>query len=439
MLKAHKIPLVALAAALLATPLFAEDAKKRDPDYFFRPAEIQERPRNVLYPKGSQFFFSFYSTAGGTLETTREVLSDEKLDPLFARFRSMGLQLIGPQYELNERSLRDAEKHDFGVVYAVGIPMKFHGKEPLSLTPDEIEEKITEQVKKVAANERIKVWYLVPEELRYWKKNEVAYFEAATRAIREADPLKRPMFIYDPGHRNAESLVWIAREMDYLAKGAYTNYSKMKDQRIYVRWSIEQELEAFKEAGKEGVALLVPEMFQEPPAEEVQQIPAWVRHDVYLGLISGAKGILVFSARLRANFPSHEIYLQAYAKIAEELLGEKNLSQIFLFGERRNDITVDIIKGPEHVSMTFPGAKVDTPVEYPSLNFLDVAYGNERYLFIVNSANEPVTGMVGGISFASARAHPLFSKEPSFVVGEGEFEVDFQPLEAKGFRFSREK
>lgn len=430
--------LAAQAAAAAAEPV--SELVRRSPEHFFRPSVIPDLPEDVLYPKGKEMFFSFYSTAGGKLNQTREAPDEDVLNPIFERFRKAGVKLIGPQYELNSRILADAQKHGFGAIYTVGIPMKFLSKEPLKLTPEEIKAEISRQVKEVVDNDLIKVWYITPEELRYWRKDEVAYLVAAAEAVRESDPKGRPIFFYDPGHRNAEAMTWVANEMDYLAKGAYTNYAKMKEQRIYSRWSVEEEIEAFKLAGKEdGVALLVPEMFEEPPAAEHDLIPTWVRHDVYLGLVSGGKGVLVFSARMRANFPSHETYLQSYFDVLEDLVGPKNLSQVFLFGEKRHDVTVDVLEGPETVSMVYPGARINEPLGYPSVSVLDVAYGEDRYLFLVNSANEPVSAMVGGISYNSARAHALFSDEPSFVIGEGEFEVDLQPLEVKGFRFTREK
>src|SRR5690606_17317242 len=115
----------------------------------------------------------------------------------------LNIPLFGPQYELNDRSLADAEKHDLQVVYTVGLPMNFHdrtgqGKKALELSPDEIRQQVAEQVRAAAGNRRVALWYLKPEELRPWRKKEMAYLKAASEAVREADPLKRPLWIYDP-------------------------------------------------------------------------------------------------------------------------------------------------------------------------------------------------------------------------------------------------
>ena len=50
-------------------------------------------------------------------------------------------------------------------------------------------------------------------------------------------------------------------------------------------------------------------------------IPKWVRHDVYLSLISGAKGIVVFSGWRRPKFPAFDRYFEAYAECAREING----------------------------------------------------------------------------------------------------------------------
>ncbi len=429
--------LLASVTPWLSAASAPDEATRRSPDYFFRPSERSTAPADQLYPKGKEFFFGFYSIGGGLLADDHAIAPQPERDAVLARFRKAGVTLLGPQYELNPFILEDAKKHDYGVIYSVGLDMKFHSGEPLELTPEEITQQVREKVAAAAGEERIKVWYLLPEELRSWRKNEVAYFNAAVAGIREGDPQGRPVFHYDPGHRNAEALRWIAAKTDYLAKGAYTNYAKKHDQRVYIRWSIEQELEAFKAEGKEGVALLVPEMFEQPQKPDL--IPTWVRHDVYLGLVSGAKGVLVFSARQRPTFPAYDRYLEAYEAVLSELKGERNFAELFLFGTRRNDLSVDIISGPQEVTLDAPSGKQGESLRYPSVHFIDLSYGEERYLFAVNSANEPVRAMMGGFSYASVEAHSLFEKVPPFVIGEGEFEAEFQPLEVKGWRYVRAK
>ena len=72
---------------------------------------------------------------------------------------------------------------------------------------DEIREKITEQVRAVADRTEIAWWYLAPEELRYWRKNELTYLQVASEAIHDADPLGRRTF---PGRAEATMAVDMA-------------------------------------------------------------------------------------------------------------------------------------------------------------------------------------------------------------------------------------
>ena len=67
-----------------------------------------------------------------------------------------------------------------------------------------------------------------------------------------------------------------------------------KRDRALVRWSVEQEIEALKAAGRtDAIPLVMPELCRDPEPNEDTEIRAWVRHDVYLGLASGAKGVLI--------------------------------------------------------------------------------------------------------------------------------------------------
>lgn len=434
----NKIPSL-FAALLLATPPFLHAQSRVEPDTFFKPAPTapDTLEENVLYPAGKMFPFSFFSLGGGPKDTARP---EEEIQALFTRYKEAGFQMFGPQYELNERMLKDAEQHQLKAVYTIKYDVDFHGKEPVVIDSEAVHADLTQQVKAVADNSSIALWYLQPEELRPWRKNEMQFLEAASKAIHEADPKKRPIWIYDPAHAGAKRLASIAPWVDYLGKGTYTNYASKRDQRIWVRWSIEQELEAIKETKSNAIPLLVPEMYHDSrhPAltpEDIALIPQWVAHDNWLGLVSGAKGIVVFSLRQRPSLPPEawEEYFKAYAELGGHLLGENALAEVLLFGEVREDMPVDITDGPTEVELVIN----ENTLTYPSVSHRAIAYGADRYLFLVNSANEPVTVVVGGMPYASVKANNLLSDSPVFDVGEGEFTVELAPLEARAYHLSR--
>ncbi len=442
MMKAWFLPLLCVAL----WPGVASAQLGSDPAVFFKPGPTAPAalPADRLYPGGTQMLFSFFSVGGAPDE--KRPVDDAYVSQSLERYRKSGLRVVGPQYELNSRLLEDARKHGLKAFYTIryGRDRLFHDKEPAVIDPVEVYDTISKEVKAAAGNEEIAAWYLQPEELRPWRKNEMAFLEAASKAIREADPQKRPLWLYDPAHANSKRMASIAPFVDYLGKGLYTNYAGKKEERVWVRWSMEEEREAIRLANASAVPLAVPEMYHDKrhtplTPEEIAALPTWVRHDVYLSLISGAKGVVVFSMRQRPSLPPEawEAYYTAYTGVARELLEGRELGKVFLFGEPRSGVSVEVVEGPATVSLLYPSGGVKEPRQYPSVAHADIAYGADRYLFLVNSAAQPVEVAVGGLPYAAVEAEPLFHKEAAFPVGEGEFTVALAPLEVRAYRLSR--
>lgn len=429
-----------LACLTLSGALQAQsvDPSGKIAEVFWKPGSVMpgDLPADKLYPAGSRFLFSFYSVAGGHPGSD---LAEEQVQKIYREYTAAGFNVVGPQYSLKDRSLEDAKQHKFGVVYTVGLSKReFRATDDKTLPEEEIYRRVYEQVKALADNPTIVMWDLVPEELRPWRKREMMFLEVAARAIRDADNLKRPIYHYAPGHFAANSLKMIAPHVDLLGKGMYTNYSSHKNNRVWCRWTIEEEIAAIKESGSDAIPIAIPEMFQQPEPDELKLIPAWVAHDVYLSLISGARGVLVFSLRQRDGFDAWEEYYKAYQQVGDELLGDLGLAQVLLFGEARNELDVEIFEGPETVEFVFPSANVREPLSYPSVHFRELMYGDTLYLFAVNSANDPVQAVVSGFPYDSAEAVVLRGEEPhKFPIGEGEFMVNFAPLEVKIWKFQR--
>ena len=406
------------AAAPTATPPAEDTARVASggasgSEAFFRPVPDLARKYDPdkIFPHGRIFPVGFYG-----LNLRRD--------------KPEGLTLIGPYGR--QQNVDTAKKLGLKCTYTISLPMEFHSKEPLELTPEEIRRRIREQVEAVAGHSEIAWWYLAPEELRYWRSNEMTYLEVAADAIRQADPLKRPVWMYDPGHYDAADLAHTVKHLDICGKGMYTNYSDQRDSRVWVRWTIEQEIEAVKRANPSAIPIAVPEMFQQPPEELLPMIPKWVRHDVYLSLIAGAKGMVVFSGWRRPKFPAFDAYYQAYASCAREINGPLNLGRVFLFGQKRHDVRIRVLAGPATVTTSH-----DEPVEYPSVAFLDVAYGRQRYLFVANSANRPVRALVEGLPPVPIGIEDLFQPDRKTIADEGKFELSLESLEVRAFRFEK--
>ena len=162
---------------------------------FFRPSKkISEHyESDKIYPQGRIFPYSGFSL-------NKQVLKGN-------------FTIVGPVYTDNNEFLKEAKSSGKKAIYSIRAENVTHKslEETQEIDFDKITESIKKQVSSIAGNRTIAWWYLTPEELRHWRKNELKYLEIATRAVRESDPLKRPVWMYDPGHRNASSLARTCR------------------------------------------------------------------------------------------------------------------------------------------------------------------------------------------------------------------------------------
>eukprot|EP00764_Aduncisulcus_paluster_P008657 gnl/Carplike_NY0171/2827_a3795_428.p1 GENE.gnl/Carplike_NY0171/2827_a3795_428~~gnl/Carplike_NY0171/2827_a3795_428.p1 ORF type:complete len:414 (-),score=-6.77 gnl/Carplike_NY0171/2827_a3795_428:23-1264(-) len=386
-----------LSRSLLAIFMLAMicEVRAAESNFFkYTPDSGEKLAADKLYPQGRIFPFSGYSPH------PRD----------YKKLLSSGFTALGPVYGKFDEFLKKCDDLKVKCMYQVQPYVdgkKLTKKEHLyksEYKPDweQITSSIKTIIKKHCSNKNIDWWVLAPEELRYWRNNEYEYLKRAVKAIHEADPRKRPVYMYSPGHRSGKSLSHVTKYLDIIGKGCYTNNSSQKNSRIWVRWTVEQELDAIKIAGRKNVVpILLPEMFQEPKAEELKMIPAWVRHDTYLGLVSGAKGVIIFSLWPRRKFPSHPIYLNAYCKVASEINGKPELGKIFLFGKAKKDLKMKIVSGPQTVSCKMRIRKVKT-FTYPSITFANIAYKNARYLIAVNSSKQNIEAQFSGFPAETA-------------------------------------
>ncbi len=305
--------------------------------------------------------------------------------------------LLGPTYHMDDAELLElAGTADMGAIYSVGLTraqldsLVAEGQ----LSESNIRRIIGDQVDRVDARTEVSWWCLQPDELRFWYSNEMDYLRVATETIRAHDTRKRPILHYSPTHWNSAALAHVLPYLDFAAKGSYANHSGHRDRRIWVRWSIEQELKAIQSTGSLATPLAVVEMFAQPADES--QISSWVRHDVYLALLTGARGILVYSGARRAGFDAREAYLAEYSRVADELNGAKRLGPMLLTAEPTHDISVAVVDGPTTLVLPEPGFAGEVNV-YPALTSRELVWQGRRYLFLVNSANRSLRIRLRGL------------------------------------------
>jgi hypothetical protein len=301
----------------------------------------------------------------------------------FPELARNGFTIVGPWYvPAPDRALLDAASESgLSVVFPVGDP---RGRDTgvFDLPHAEVQATIGARVREVVDHPAIVAWYVLPEEVRDWDARELGYLEAATEAIRAADPQRRPILSYQPNHRGGEHLARVLAPLDIATKGAYTNFAGHRETRAWVPWSID-ELERTSDRDP----WLVAEMFQDPVDADRATIAAWVRHDVYAALIAGAKGVLVYSGHRRPGFSAYDDYLGAYETVARELNGPLALADVLLAGKRCRAAAVEIVHGATEV--TFEGN--ERAQHMPALGRLELVHAGAHWSWLANSSPAPLT------------------------------------------------
>jgi len=336
-----------------------------------------------------------------------------------ARDLTNGFTVAGPVYGDQASYLAQCASNGWPAVAHVGLHLNFLDPKSAATLPDKaaLKSEIEKQVRSLVGVKEITWWAVTPEELRPWVASEMDYLATVCEVIRRQDPRQRPIYLYNPNHRDGRTLAPVAKQVDLVAKGAYVNYAGRKRDRAWVRWSVEQEIEAVRTTGRPGaVALLNPELCKDPEPSEDGEIRGWVRHDVYLGLASGAKGVVIWSLYPRKEVQrTWQVWYDAYAECGRELNGANGLAKVFLFGERRTDFKVSLVKGDVTMPVALGGeAEANTTseqerasrkVDLPTWTAAEFAWGDSRWLILINSANSTAEFAVSGWPTASRAAN----------------------------------
>lgn len=398
----------------------------------FKPSQ------NKVYPQGHIFPFMGYSGVPG-------------------RDTQFGFTVAGPSYGNQKPALKAAENAGLPYPYLIGMKMNFHakgGKQPRPVIEKEIREEITRQVKAVVDNPSICWWYITPEEIRHWRKNEMDYLRIATEAIRLADPHNRPVWMYEPNHRNAGSLAKTGKYQDIIGKGFYCNLAGYHNSRVWIKWSMQQQTIAAdlleKQDGRKRTPLVLPELCQDPPnPAHDHMIPTWTRHDVYLGLMCGGKGVAIWSLFPRpAVKRTWQIWYDSYARLARELTGPSALGQVFLHGRPTNTLPVKILSGPREIPMvkgskndlekhtTSDQEKAADSIKMAALTVAEYDHDGSTYVFLCNSSSKETIKFQSGAYTHGARVIEAFSCRP-YSNKKNRLYGWLRPLEVRCYKVTR--
>ena len=329
------------------------------------------------------------------------------IEPELGQARADGLTAIGPYYGKSNlrKTIERAQIAKLPVLYTIGPRLDFEINQKQEYT--RALTLLASEVAEASQHTEIGAWVLANEELRYWRKTEMDWLRNATQTIRANDPHNRPILMYEPNNRSAHALVKTSQYLDFIAKGTYANYVGMKHTRTWIRHSIEQAVSAANSTNTIPLAILWMARDQDND-EDIADIQKWARHDVYLSLITGAKGIIIFSGwSKRPGFEKHyHDFYEGYTSAAKELSGELQLGRVFLYGKKQSGINISVIEGPETQQFKYR----DQTYEYTTISFKYLLLDDKHYLFIINSANEEVSISIDGLP-ASLQLYNVFTEE----------------------------
>lgn len=298
------------------------------------------------------------------------------------------------------------------------------------------ESKVAAVIRECAANNS-SAWWNLPEERRYWRKDEMAIVTNYSQWTRKYDPKKRPNYMYMPGNYLATDVKPYVPHLDIIPASVYTTYCLMPH--AWVRWRTETTVEAIRLAGAkigpdylngEKTPVAVIEMFHEQWSESSPpriMSAAGAYHDFWQCIVSGAQGIIVFSYFHRLDRPEYQKVWQAYCKAASEIAGPEQLGPMVLHGRKVNRIKVKITAGVARTVAFIPHGTKLKPVSYPAIDTLATEWNNHLYVIAVNSADDPVTAELSGLPEETDEIVPLF-EEAETPVKDGTLKAEFTPL-----------
>ena len=392
-------------------------------EFFSSKAASLDMKKNGIFPKGEKLLFSVYSIGSSNDDWSKEGFSS--IGPYYG-------DQTGSQFAPYGSIIEAAKAINKYCIYRVGMQIPFLHSYKMPNEKD-ITESLRKQIEAVASSKEIIAWYLTPEELRSWKSDEMRYLEIATSAIRKYDPLKRPIMMYEPNQRQAGDLAKTIRYLDFCVKGIYTNTSGYQDKRIWVKWSVEQEMKAIKSEKSNALPIAVLWMGVGTEKYSKQVIKNWIRHDVYLSLITGAKGILVWSGFRRKEFTNFDDYLEGYSEVACELNCENGLSSVLLFGEIKRDIIISS-EGQDKVVKLTIGKETE---QYEAISSFEVAYKESRYLILVNSANNALDVKIANLPQEEFYRKNIFLSESISELTKDNYQTKMQPYEVQCWKFDK--
>lgn len=391
-------------------------------------------PAEGIYPHGQRMLFGAYAGSKRQME----------------RMAAAGFSTDGPHYhgtgnwmmkywdEAGKLGLKNWYRlRDVGASGWGGV-----GK--LMQTPEgqaTITKHVTRMINSVQDNPRLNdnifAWYGYEEEMIYRDNflslaEQRAYTKFVYEIIKRIDRRKRPFYVSERGDSDQTNMAGNASIQDGVLKqnylmraNGYDYKSKDLEQRYLMhQWALDQ-LKTARDAdktcpsytGKKRAAISTLSAYIDPD-DSTYRTEEWLRtfitHDVYTQLAAGIHGFNMFTwsrsskVSQKTKIMQENLYMEVLGLIAKSGLGE-----VFLWGDDREDIALQIAQGPKTIQWT----KYDETYTVPSIQFRNIQYGANRYVLLVNSSKQVITVKLSGFPSGMRMLDMIPDKWADFSAG----------------------
>ncbi len=339
--------------------------------------------QEAVYPLGRRMMLGLYSVS----------LESSEADPTrtnLQRVSEAGFTVIGPYFGSDEPTKQIDAAVDASMGFSwpvpphpelVGVPIELRPAAIDALTDDEIASHVATGIRAVLQRDdrlaSIATWSIQPEELRHWEVAEQRYLEVVAATVRELDPRQRPVWIYEPSHRDEAALIGTDAPLDLVVKGCSPTALPIDHRGAAVIRSLRDLVSAAASLERPAVAVLdlavdLPGLNQKVIAQDVAaaaRLQRLIRHDAFLAFTLGVRGLQIWSMHeSRPGLTTHAEQFDAYASVVSNL--EKplisrdsrpssgieedpgvasaplTLSDVILFGTPCTGVNVEVIDGP---------------------------------------------------------------------------------------------
>lgn len=217
----------------------------------------------------------------------------------------------------------------------------------VSVNEEDVKREVETQARKyLELNGNVFGWYILPDELRPWRKNELDFLKIVCETIHSIDHQRHPIITYSPNNRDCHGLLNLAKNgLDFIGKNAYLLFESKEDRSKIIE-SMKSSLEAFsllKTEGKitESTRVGVYLHLAMDPANESEDnlINSLAKHDIFLSVVWGAQFVIIWSLFKRVSVRrtydlQYKAYVDSMREINDTLIDFKertlNLAEIFL-------------------------------------------------------------------------------------------------------------